>query len=134
MSSGTPIWQALQLKVNPAPGNIGVTNSMSQLLNGSLCLTDLLEQAKKGHSAFTRGKNDKIYVNFQQWINEEADQYGNHSSFNLNSHKDKRDEELKANNGKKIYFGNAKVSEKGGTAAPVTAQDTATLDLDSLPF
>lgn len=108
---------------------------MSQLLNGSLCLTDLVEAAKKGHSAFNKGKNGKIYLNFQQWLNDEADQYGNHSSFNLNSTKEKRQAELDANNGKKVYFGNAKLSEKGGDAAPVTQADTASLDLPAdLPF
>lgn len=106
------------------------------MLTGSLCLTDLIEKAKSGHSSFSKGKNGKIYVNFVQWINDEADQYGNHSSFNLGSSKEKREAELAANAGKKIYFGNAKIQEKGSAnAAPVTAQDTASLDLPAdLPF
>lgn len=105
------------------------------MLTGSICLTDLVENAKKGHSAFTKGKNGKVYVNFVQWVNDEADQYGNHSSFNLGSSKDKRQAELDANGGKKIYFGNAKVQEKGNAeAAPVTATETASLDLGDLPF
>lgn len=118
---------------NPAPGNIGVTIYM--MLTGSLCLTDLIEKAKSGHSAFSKGKNGKIYVNFVQWVNDDADQYGNHSSFNLGSSKEKREAELAANGGKKIYFGNAKVQEKGSAnAAPVTTEDTASLDLGNLPF
>lgn len=118
---------------NPAPGNIGVTIYM--MLTGSICLTDLIEKAKAGHSAFNKGKNGKIYVNFVQWINDEADQYGNHSSFNLGSTKDKRQAELDANGGKKIYFGNAKIQEKGSNeSAPVTAADNSALDLGNLPF
>lgn len=130
--SGEIIWFTCK-HTNPAPGNIGVTIHM--MLTGSLCLTDMVELAKKGHSAFTKGKNGKVYVNFVQWINDEADQYGNHSSFNFGSSKEKRQEELDANGGKKIYFGNAKVQEKGQSqAAPVTASEAASLDLNNLPF
>lgn len=95
---------------------------MSTLLNGSICLTDLIAQAKAGHSAFTKAKNGKIYFNFSQWVNEEPDQYKNHSSLLLNSTKDMRDAEGK------IYIGNAKKSEF--TPDPVSEDDRNNLDDD----
>ena len=75
---------------------------MSQLLSGSICLTDVLEKAKAGHSAFQKAKNGKIYFNIAQWVNDEVDQYGNVSSIQLSSTKEKRDEEGK------VYIGNCK--------------------------
>lgn len=74
----------------------------NKILVGSLCLTDIVEKAKAGHSAFTKAKNGKIYFNILQWINDEADQYQNNSSYQLNSSKEKKDEEGKC------YIGNAK--------------------------
>lgn len=109
---------------------------MSTLLTGSLCLTDLMEQAKKGHSAFSRSaKNQKVYINFTQWINDKPNEFGHDASFTLNSTKEKRDEELAANADKKIYFGNAKVQEKkeGGGGEPVAA-GAPDLSLGDLPF
>lgn len=102
---------------------------MSTLINGSLCLTDLIDQAQKAHSAFTRGKNGKVYVNITQWVNDEADQFGNDASFQLNSSKEKKETEGK------VYIGNGKKST-GTQAAPVpAAQQTAMAgSLDNLPF
>lgn len=102
---------------------------MSQLLNVSICLTDLIENAKKGHSAFTKGKNGKIYVNTRQWINDQEDQYGNISSLLLSSTKEKIEAEGK------IYVGNGKLSKQQEPQS-VTANDVAELDssLSDLPF
>ena len=36
--------------------------SSTKFLTGSICLTDLSEQAKKQHSAITRSANGKLYV------------------------------------------------------------------------
>lgn len=36
---------------------------MNQLFGGSLCLTEMIEQAKKGHSAFSKAQNGKVYCN-----------------------------------------------------------------------
>ena len=111
---------------------------MATLITGSICLTDLVEMAKKGHSAFSRSaKNQKVYVNFTQWLNDEPDKYGNHAAFTLNSTKEKKDEELAANEGKKIYFGHAKIQEKkDGSGEAVTPTDASkmTATLDDLPF
>lgn len=36
---------------------------MNQLFGGSICLTELVEQAKKGHSGFSKAQNGKVYCN-----------------------------------------------------------------------
>lgn len=99
---------------------------MSQLLNGSICLTDLIAQAKASHSAFSKAGNGKIYFNFSQWVNDEADNYGNHSSLLLNSSKDGQ-----ATEGK-VYIGNAKLAERK-TPESVTSADLDELETE-LPF
>jgi hypothetical protein len=112
------------------PNEQSVNNTvMSILINGSLCLTDLVEQAQKGHSAFNRGKNNKVYVNFTEWVNDEPDAYGNHASIQLNSTKEKRETEGK------VYIGNGKRSDTT-QSHPVTPQEAAPIAaaLDNLPF
>jgi hypothetical protein len=94
----------------------------SQVFNGSICLTDLITYAKNGHSAFSKGKNGKIYVNYTEWVNETPNQYGQHTSILLNSHKDKKAEEGK------VYIGNGKKGEF--TAEPVSSSDMDGLNLD----
>lgn len=121
----------LEKSIKTMPVVQPVTNNMATgalMLTGSLCLTDIVEQAQKGHSAFSRGKNGKVYFNFLQWVNEEEDQYKNHSSIQLNSAKDKKDAEGK------IYIGNAKKQSGGGE--PLTPTDAAaiTAPLANLPF
>jgi hypothetical protein len=103
---------------------------MSILLNGSIDLTMLIEKAKAGHSAFSKSdKNGHIYVNITQWVNDEPNEFGQHSSFLLNS----KSKEKQAEEGK-VYFGNAKKAEAGG-GSPVAANDLPTGDeLDKLPF
>ncbi len=98
---------------------------MSQLLTGSICLTELLEKAKQGHSAFSKAGNGKIYFNFAQWINEEPDKFGNISSLQLQSKKDVREAEGKC------YIGNAKKYEPKDPQ-PVTPSDIP--EVDDLPF
>lgn len=103
---------------------------MSKLFTGSICLTDLLEQAKKAHSAFTRSQaNQKVYANILIWENDEVDKYGNTHSLQLNSAKDKKEAEGK------IYIGNAKPIEKK-EPTPLTQNDTKTFTADEsdLPF
>lgn len=100
------------------------------LINGSICLSDLIEQAQKGHSAFTRSpKNNKVYVSITEWVNDEPNEYGHHASFLLNSTKEKKEAEGK------IYIGNGK---KAGNqeGQPVAKEQVATMakTLDNLPF
>jgi hypothetical protein len=92
-------------------------------MHGSICLTDLGDAFKAGHSAFNKSeKNGKVYANIAVWMNDEPDQYGNILSFQLNSKKDATDD--------KVYFGNAKLPD-GAKAAP--AQTSNSKD-DDLPF
>jgi len=103
---------------------------MSKLFTGSICLTDLLEQAKKAHSAFTRSQaNQKVYVNILVWENDEKDKYDNTHSFQLNSTKDKKEAEGK------IYIGNAKPIERK-EPVPLSQDDAKTFTdaVDDLPF
>ena len=89
-------------------------------MHGSICLTDLGDAFKAGHSAFNKSeKNGKVYANIAVWMNDEPDQYGNILSFQLNSKKDAADD--------KVYFGNAKLPDAG---KPAPAQKTN----DDLPF
>lgn len=98
---------------------------MSILINGSLCLTDMVEKAKAGHSAFKKAKNGKIYVAITEWVNDDPDQFGNHASFLLNSTKEQKDAEGK------VYIGNGKKSDTSG-GSPVTSGDAAGLNLDGV--
>jgi hypothetical protein len=94
---------------------------MSQLFYGSICLTDLIENAKKKHSAFSKGNNGKIYANINVWLNDKEDKFGNIMSVQINPTKEMKDLE------DRIYIGNLKES-KGGT--PVNSRDVAGLDSD----
>ena len=101
---------------------------MSKLLNTSICLTDLMEKAKEGHSAFSRSeKNKKVYVNLLQWINDRPDDYGNISSLQLNSKEEKREQEGK------VYIGNSK-EIKLKEPEPLKAGEIETVEDDDLPF
>lgn len=100
----------------------------SKLYSGSVCLSDLIEHAKKQHSAFNKAKNGKIYANVAVWLNDEADQFGNHISVQLSSKKEVRESEGK------IYIGNAKLFEKD-VPVPLTEGDATFLpETDDLPF
>lgn len=104
---------------------------MSVLLNGSLDLTLILEKAKAKHSAFSKSdKNGHIYFNITQWVNDEPNDFGQHSSLLLNS----RSKEIQETEGK-VYIGNAKKVEGSGSASPVTDAVANELpDSDDLPF
>lgn len=98
---------------------------MSKLLYGSLCLTDLIEHAKTGHSAFTKAQNGKIYCSLNIWINDEKDKFGNDASLQINP--------AKESNHKKEYLGNFKFSEVKGSE-PIKSNDVSNLNADDLPF
>lgn len=108
---------------------------MSIMYNGSFCLTDILAKAKAGHSAFSKADNGKIYFNVITWLNDEADKYGNKMSHQLNSTKEKREQELNANGGKIPYIGNSKEFEKKENK-PLSQSDLGTIPdaEDDLPF
>lgn len=100
---------------------------MSKLFYGSICVTDLIEQAKAKHSAFTKGQNGKIYCNANVWLNDEQDKFGNIMALQLNPSKEKKDVD------KKLYVGNFKESEG---QKPVSDKDVKSLEIpaDDLPF
>lgn len=94
----------------------------NNLFGGSLCLTDLIDQAKKGHSAFSKAQNGKVYCNILTWLNEKEDKYGNIMSHQLSSSKEMRENEPIT------YIGNSK---KLQNAQPVKANDIDD-DLDNV--
>lgn len=87
---------------------------MSDFILGSICLTTLIEKAKQGHSAFSKSAKDgKVYFNYAEWINDEPNDFGQHSSLLLSSSKDMKEAEGK------VYIGNGKKFEN----KPVTEKD-----------
>ena len=101
---------------------------MAKLYTGSICLTDLIEQAKKLHSSFTKSRgNGKVYASIVMWEKDEKDKFGNTHSIQLNSAKEKKDIELRC------YIGNLKPVDLGN--ASFSAEDANSIDLvDDLPF
>ena len=98
---------------------------MSTLYNGSICLSDIPKE-----KITTSEKNGKKYLNFNLWVNDEKDQYGNIGSINVSQSKEERE-----SGAKKVYFGNIKPVERSNNAAPQQAAATSTEDWsDSLPF
>lgn len=97
---------------------------MSEFILGSICLTTLIEKAREGHSAFSKSPKDgKIYLNYAEWINDEPNEFGQHSSILLSSSKDKKDQEGK------IYIGNGKKFEN----KPVGQKDIPVDDFSNIP-
>ena len=76
----------------------------NRLFLGSICLSELNEQAKKGNPAFSKASNGKIYVNVNLWHNEEPDQYENVAQIQIAKLKDSKE--------KSIYIGNFKLPKK----------------------
>lgn len=78
---------------------------MSNLFYGSICVTDILDNLKNKHSAFTKGQNGKIYASVNVWLNDAVDKYGNIMSVQINPSKENKDNE------ERVYIGNLKKSE-----------------------
>lgn len=101
---------------------------MTKYRTGSMCFTDLQEAAKGGHSAFSRAKNGKVYFNYIRWMNEE-NQFGQDGSFQLQSKKEKQDQDAK------IYFGNEWAEKDRNDTIPGKEPVKTTMDeSDGLPF
>ena len=81
---------------------------MSRLFYGSICITDLMQHLKEKHSAFTKGRNGKIYVNINRWLNDEPDEYGHVISIKLAATKEAIEADPEQG---KIYIGNCKESD-----------------------
>ena len=86
---------------------------MSQSFYGSICITDILDALRNKHSAFTKGKNGKIYMNSTIWLNEIVDDFGNIIAQQCNPQKDSKDQ--------KFYIGNFKKSQT--TTKPISDRD-----------
>lgn len=96
---------------------------MSQNFFGSVCLTELIAQAKSGHSAFTKAQNGKIYCNVTVWLNDEEDKYGNVMSIQASSSKEMSGKE------DKFYLGNCKKSKQ----KPIIERDFEGVDDIDIP-
>lgn len=94
---------------------------MGQLFYGSICLSDLIEEAKKKHSAFTKGNNGKIYASVNVWLNDDLDKFGNIMSVQISPSKQMKDVE------KRIYIGNLKESEG---PKQISDRDASGIDVD----
>lgn len=93
---------------------------MDQRFNGSIDVTTLVNtlNLQGGHSAFSIGKNGKMYANVTIWLRDEPDQFGNVIGIQLNSSQKGQAEDLKKTGGKAVYVGNAKPPKNtGGTPA-----------------
>lgn len=101
---------------------------MSDLFYGSICLTDLLDFAKnKKHSAFSRGKNGKVYANIKVWINDRKDEYNNDASIQLSPSKEMKDKDGTP------YIGNLKKSDKNSQPLSERAASNIDDDLSGIP-
>lgn len=96
---------------------------MSTLYNGSLCLSDIPKD-----KITTSEKNGKKYLNFNLWVNDALDQYGNIGSVNVSQTKDEREGGVK-----KVYFGNIKPVERAAQPQQA-AMSNDTNEPDDLPF
>ena len=91
----------------------------SKLYSGTICVTDLMEKLKSGHSSFVKvASNGKIYCNVLLWENSELDKYNNSHSVQLNSKKELKDEEGR------VYIGNFKpIERKANQQSGLTSSD-----------
>jgi hypothetical protein len=97
---------------------------MSTLYNGSICLSDIPKE-----KITTSEKNGKKYLNFNLWVNDEKDQYGNIGSINVSQSKEERE-----SGAKKVYFGNIKPVERNAAQPQTAAPSNEPAPVDDLPF
>jgi hypothetical protein len=89
-------------------------------INGSICLSDISEKYKAGHSAFSKAANGKIYMSFTGWVNDCQDDFKDFS-LQLNSKQDKQEAEGK------VYVGNGKIKPPVTTTPPPTSNAAGTV-------
>lgn len=97
------------------------------MITGSICLTDIGNAVKAGHSAITKGNNGKTYCNILVWENDEPDQYNNNFSVQLNAKKDAPESE------KKQYVGNMKYLASNAPG-PLDKPAADVAEISDLPF
>lgn len=101
---------------------------MSQLLYGSICLTDIPKE-----KITVSEKNGKKYLNINVWVNDTPDQYGNSASISISQSKEEREAKTRA-----VYIGNLKANApQRQTAAQTTTPGNNVQQFDNeddLPF
>ena len=100
---------------------------MAQKFYGSIDITNISEQMKKGHSAFSRADNKHIYANIVCWFNDEKDKYGNRLAIQLSPTPEK------AETDKNPYIGNCRLSEPKALSEEQGAR-AADEFMNDLPF
>ena len=107
-------------------------------INGSICLSELNELAKAGHSAFTRSQDGRIYCNFTGWCNSANDDFKDFSA-NVNGKQDEKEKDAGILNGRKSkgYIASGKIKpnsgEQSGASVGVVTKDEIP-DESDLPF
>lgn len=99
---------------------------MAISLYGSINFDKLMEALKSGKVKTYKTENGVRLVNVNVWVNDEADQYGNHASVSLPLKEEYQEEKNKA-----VYVGNLKKNTPKITEA--SEQDFQEED-DDLPF
>jgi hypothetical protein len=97
---------------------------MSRNFYGSICLTDIIQQARELDPSFSKAKNEKVYVSVNVWINDQEDKFGNKASIKI-SDKD----EVKG-----IYIGNLKEGKSGSSSITKDDSDAILEGMEDLPF
>ncbi len=103
----------------------------SKLFSGTICITDLMQKLKDGHSSFIKVEsNGKIYCNVLLWENSTLDKYNNSHALQLNSKKENKETEGK------VYVGNFKpIERKQNSTSNVSGSDISNLTSNTdLPF
>lgn len=94
---------------------------MSQRFYGSICVTDIIENANKKHSSFSKADNGKIYADITIWLNDDVDKFGNIMTAQLNPKKDLREQDGQP------YIGNFRESERKA----ITSKDASGMSISS---
>jgi hypothetical protein len=106
-------------------------------INGSICLSELNELAKAGHSSFTRSQDGRIYCNFTGWANSANDDFKDFSA-NVNGKQDAKDKDAAILNGRKSkgYIASGRIKLKGEQSGAAVGEIKAEEipEDDQLPF
>lgn len=111
-----------------------------KMLNASICVSDISELYKQGHSAFMKAKNGKIYASLTVWINETENEYGAIGSIQINPALDRNGKRgnvgyLRNPKPKQVEIQNTSAHQpQFGTPITVPMETKVTLTSDELPF
>ena len=111
-------------------------------INGSICLSELNELAKAGHSAFSRVEatdgTSRIYVNFTGWCNSCNDDFKDFSA-NVNGKQDMKDNDanILTSMKSKGYIASGKIKPNSGDQYGTVVDNISTDEMpdeSGLPF